>query len=333
MLRLVLIFFTCTLISSAAARDMSLAQIRGELINQEVVVLGQSFSLTSGLFDWHVVTGDVTTGYRHASRDSYAPESIRGTRGIVVSIEQAGSTSTRNAVAEKDAFGDEIGDSRILNPYINVVVRMLADNLLVRTTGYYPSMLGRTLHLASRADSIKKEVEHTLTQLMGKTLYNAGYTSLLDSTLSVRDLLDYNKRTYSRDRNTNNLTPLKVVDAKFLEAENAVVVKVELPDGDLKLLFGSLEHYETKLGYIPTRLQRLNISAEEKIPSRFSARELAAIKNKQIFRGMSQDALYWSWGYPKTSNDWGRGGKQHIYGDSQYVYVQGGTVTDWQTLQ
>lgn len=59
----------------------------------------------------------------------------------------------------------------------------------------------------------------------------------------------------------------------------------------------------------------------------------AAIKESTLFLGMSQDALFWSWGYPEKTNDWGSGGKQYIYSGSQYVYVRAKKVTGWQSLR
>jgi hypothetical protein len=79
-------------------------------------------------------------------------------------------------------------------------------------------------------------------------------------------------------------------------------------------------------------MQRMGIGAEDRIPAKFTSREIAAIKGGKIFAGMSERALYWSWGYPQKTNDWGRGGEQMIYVDSHYVYVRGGVVHDLQTL-
>jgi hypothetical protein len=339
MLRTFLLLTAFLLAPLASAKDLSLDEIRGRLLNQEVVVLGRSFgtgSLSGSLVAWYLVSGDESAGYKKINSNlagSYAPETVRGKRGIVLSVEQAESHLSPKKVGEKDAFGNTIDGSRVMNPYINVVVKMPDGDLLIGTTTYFSIMMGKTLQLASRADLLKKEIEGVLAQLIGKKLYKAGYTKLLDSALSLNDLLNRNKRELSRDDETKNLTPLKVVDAKLLEAENAVVVKVELPDGQTRLLFGELDGYDTKYGYTPTQLQRMEISAEEKIPAKLSPKELAAIKESKIFRGMSEDALYWSWGYSEKSNDWGRGGKQHIYHGSQYVYVDGKTIRDWQSVK
>lgn len=46
-----------------------------------------------------------------------------------------------------------------------------------------------------------------------------------------------------------------------------------------------------------------------------------------------QEALYYSWGYPEKSNDWGRGGKQIIFPGGQNVYLDGKLIRDWQSLR
>ncbi|MDO8347238.1 MAG: hypothetical protein Q7S85_05020 [Rugosibacter sp.] len=338
-LRTILLLATFLVGPLASAKGLSLEEIRGQLLNQEVVVLGSTTSLgalSGSLHDWYFVSGDEATGFKRANgyrEGSYAPETVRGKRGIVVSIEQAESFLSSKKVGEKDAFGNTIDSSRVMNPYINVVVKVLDDGLLIGTTSYYSVMMIKSLRLASRADSMKKEIDGVLARLIGKTLYKTGYTELLDSALSLQDLLDHNKRKLSRDYKTENLTPLKVVDAKFLEAENAVVIKVELPNGAFRLLFGRLDFYDLKGGYKETILERMKISAVERIPSKFSPKEVAAIKAGNIFRGMSKDALYWSWGYSEKTNDWGLGGEQHIYQGNRYVYVDGKVVRDWQSVE
>lgn len=337
MLRIVIFLVASLPLPVANAKDLSLDEIRTQLLSQEVVVLGNSSSgygrMSESLVDWYLVNGNETDGFKRvSSADSHASTSLRGKRGLVISVEEATTFQKSKKAGEKDAFGKPIDNSRIMNPYVQVVVKLADDDVLIETTNYYVNMIGRSIQLASRADTLKKEIEGNLTRLVGKTLYKTGYTKLLDSTLSLKELLERNKRELSPDYETKNLTLLKVVDAKFFEAENAVVVKVELPNRQTRLLFGKLDNYDTRYAYEPT-LFRMEITAEEKIPARFSSRELSAIKESKIFRGMSEDAMFWSWGFAEKTNDWGRGGKQYIYHGSQYVYVDRKTVRDWQSIK
>ena len=65
-------------------------------------------------------------------------------------------------------------------------------------------------------------------------------------------------------------------------------------------------------------------------------KEWQRIKEKKITIGMSQCALYASWGAPaKENRSVGRWGVhiQHMYGDSpdwRYVYTENGKITSWQ---
>ncbi|HAF00409.1 MAG TPA: hypothetical protein DCG63_03855 [Methylophilaceae bacterium] len=68
-------------------------------------------------------------------------------------------------------------------------------------------------------------------------------------------------------------------------------------------------------------------------------REIAAVNNKEIFIGMTECALYASWGSPKRTNrSVSHDGIniQNIYGDYSkyskptYVYTRNGVVTSWQ---
>lgn len=230
-----------------------------------------------------------------------------------------------------DAFGKPIDDSRVMNPKIQVVVKTNDDGVLIGTTGTFGIMNEHYFRLSSRADELKKEMEGNLERLMGKSIYKVAYTKLLDSAISLDDLMDRNKRELATDYQTRNLTPLKIKDAKYLEAENAVVIRVELPSGEPRLLFGKLDRYYAESAYKPSLIERIGISAEEKIPPKLSPREISAIKDGKVFRGMSEDALWWSLGLPEKTNDWGKGGKQYIYPGGLYIYVDGKVVRDWQS--
>lgn len=338
MLRSLIFFCALLLLPVANAKDLSLDEIRTQLLLQEVVVLGNSFGgygpMSESLVDWYFVKGDETNDFiRVSSAYSHVSASLRGKRGLVISVEEATTFLSAKKAGNKDAFGMLIDNSSVMNPYVQVVVKLAEDDALIGTTNYYGNMIGQSIQLVSRAGALKMEIEENLARLIGKKLYKTGYTKLLDSTLSLKELLERNKRELSRDYETKNLTPLNVVDTKFLEAENAVVVKVELPNGQIRLLFGYLNNYDRTYAYKPTLLERMNITAEENIPAKFSSRELSAIREGKVFRGMSEDALYWSWGYAEKTNDWGLGGKQHIYHGSQYVYVEGRAVRDWQSIR
>jgi hypothetical protein len=68
------------------------------------------------------------------------------------------------------------------------------------------------------------------------------------------------------------------------------------------------------------------------MPKISSSAEMEAIKQGSIIQGMSETALAWSMGFPTKESDWGRGGKQLIYGDKFFVYIRDRRVVDWKYL-
>ena len=70
--------------------------------------------------------------------------------------------------------------------------------------------------------------------------------------------------------------------------------------------------------------------------SNFTSKEIRAIKQYQVFIGMSEAALYLSIGEPMRVNETiveGLEQKQCIYGDGIFIYVVNGTVSAYQNLE
>lgn len=193
--------------SLVRADELSLDEVRGRLLNQEVVVLGSSHS--SGpvpvMVDWYLVSHDEVEGYRRINllyANSHAPRTVRGKRGVVVSIEEAKNFSRAKMVGERDVFGSSVSVSDAKNPYVSVVVKLLEDDLLVGVTDYYGSMVRKNIRMVYEAEVRKKEIERTLSQLVGKELYKTGYTKLFDSVLSLKILSDHSERGFYPYRST-----------------------------------------------------------------------------------------------------------------------------------
>ncbi len=327
------IFLLIVLSSMASAKELSLIEIREKLINQNVLIIRGR-----GGNEWYLGASDQASGYRklnlHAFR-SDASDAVLGKHGIVISVEQVESNRRASTVGDRDVFGKIVGETRVINPYIDVAVKLADEDVIIITRTYYSTLIDNCLRLASEAEVMKKEIENELSSKIGRTLYKTGFTELLDSTASLDELLNIDKRATLGDRKTKNLTALKIVEAKFLEGDNAIVISVILPDGDKKILFGKLDFYDfknEKVLFKRTIFQKMDISAEEKIPAKFSSREISSIKAGEIFKGMSEDALYWSWGYPLKTNDYGSGGQQLIYKGGQYVYIKSKFVSNWQSM-
>lgn len=345
-LKLHLLWLVVVLCSFANARDLTLENIRRELDGQHVMILGDAFppvapaferytpEIANKLVDWFRVDGTPETGFQRSKGvGDRAPISIRGQTAQIVRIEETRSVLETRTPGGTDVFGKPIVEGAVKNPYITVVVQMADGSTHYGATGYYNTLVGRTLQLMSRIERNRAQIGGYLESLRGKTLYKLGYTQIYRPDAALSDLLSYSRRTLAREYGVENLTSMKVVDSKYLEAENAAVLKVSLPSGATQLLFGDLQFYDSEYSYPVSQLERMGIRAVERIPPKFTSRELASIRKGEIFRGMSEDALYASWGYSTKTNDWGRGGKQHIYGTSQYVYITNGVISDWQSLR
>jgi hypothetical protein len=84
---------------------------------------------------------------------------------------------------------------------------------------------------------------------------------------------------------------------------------------------------------VQTFFERVIGSLLEEIPSSLTKKDLDAIRSGTIYRGMKEEAVEYTMGFPDKENDWGTGGKQLIYGKSFLVYVnRQETVVDWQSL-
>lgn len=320
---------------------LSFDSIRSKLLNQVILTYdGENYSsqprdaLTS-MGNWMIAKKISESGYKLSipgTAFSSPAIPIVGKTALVLSVELS-SAVENDGPNRIDMFGKAVELTKALDPEVTVVAQLEDGDKLIGVTGRFSSIYGRSLMLPPDAARLKNDVHSYITSKIGSTIYNVRYTELLPPSLDINEIVSYSIRKEKRDRETPNLLPLKVIDAMYLDSDNAVVLKVALPSGEARLIFGSLEHYYLKRDYKPTQFERMNISALEKSALRFTRSEMDAIKKRNIFRGMSRDALWASWGYEDKSNDWGIGGEQKIFHGSIFVYLKNNSVRDWQMLQ
>lgn len=333
---LCVLVFLCACVPSLA-RDLNLGQIREKFLDTDIVVSGPSFadsgSLANLLADWIWMEPDSAGGFKRQSNlNLNVPNSFRGARGKIVAIEPT-KESVNVGGGQVDAFGRPIDYSRLVNPEVLVVVKLAGREDHIGTRGVITAMAPSRFFPAEDFASTRAAMEKVLEALQGKTIYNNGNTVLLDVTISLADLEQPGRRDGARDRSSPNLMPLQVLESRILDAQNAVILKVRMADGQERVVFGDLTYYELRKGPEFTPLERMGLHVHTSIPKRFSAQEMKAIRDKTIFTGMSEAGLFWSWGYPDKINDYGRGGKQYVYGTSQYVYVSNKLVRNFQAIR
>ena len=201
------IFLLIIFSSMASAKELSLIEIRERLINQNVLIIrGRNGN------EWYLGKGDQASGYGKFNPHAFqsdASDAVLGKHGIVISVEQVESSRRASTVGDKDVFGKIVGESRVINPYIDVAVKLADEDVIIITRTYYSTLTNDCLRIASEAEVMKKEIENELSLKIGKTLYKTGFTALLDSTASLEELLNNDKRATLRDRKAKNLTALK----------------------------------------------------------------------------------------------------------------------------
>lgn len=79
--------------------------------------------------------------------------------------------------------------------------------------------------------------------------------------------------------------------------------------------------------------EKIKVKIDSPSGDEFTKNELELIAAKKVSIGMSEAALVRSWGRPNKINKSGHGAAQWIYDHSQYVYVENGVVTNWQSSE
>lgn len=305
------------------AGDFNLGQIREKLVNQPVRISGRL--LLGGVDNWARVQRQSDSSAKFGRSDRL-PADYAFAKGNVVSVELA---DTR--VVTKDAFGKDIDFSKVKDPYVNVIVK-LADGTEVGTTAYEYAFHGNTLQLIEEAERTRRDIEAILAKLDGKSLYLPMYQHVYPNTVAFDDLLRVIPSTAPLPFDeVPRATPLKIIETKYLDGYNRALIRIALPNGNEGIMVGTTDAFYLKREYKPSDLDRLGFNAEQSM-SKFTPREITAIKNVEFFKGMSQSALYWSVGLPTKENDYGRGGKQLVFATGLIVYTQNDRVTSYQHL-
>lgn len=299
---------------SDSTRDMTLAEVRARILGKKVVVGGEVAAVFSphdkNLMAWSY--GE-RKGDRYAEIDAIKrrlPESYLGKEADVVAVQLNSIELER--VSKPNALGEVTSEDSIINPYCDVVVR-LADGVIAIHTSY-PSLFFsdfvRPFRLKSAQDDRAATINRQLPSIIGKTVYAAGFSKIFQPTAAVEDLTpDSSQRVFDIPR----LRPLKITAAKYNEVHDLIILKLKSDEGGEYLTSSKLTtrssdqrpFLEQAAGSPPASL--LTSLAD------FTPRELSAVRDAEIYEGMSKDVLYYILGFPEKENNWGRGLKQLVY--------------------
>ena len=104
------------------------------------------------------------------------------------------------------------------------------------------------------------------------------------------------------------LEPLTITKAKYLPDPNAVLFKLSLPNGSEAIAY-TPSTYPTFDDSNRDFLSRMSGTLLTSVPKELTPREVQSIKERSLFRGMSDDSVDYAIGLKDSENDWGRGGK------------------------
>jgi hypothetical protein len=327
-LRLLVVLFSLTLACApgTAQKSETLGAVKQKYLKKEVTLIGPEMDVETALpvlSAWFV--GSESSGYYHADLETQLPASYKGKVAVVVAIQLHDEPSNGERT---NALGEPINLDNTVNPYLDLVVKFDDGKVAMGTA--YPSTISDEMRFASEQNALAEELAVKLPSIVGKPAFACSYSQLYQSSSTLDELLG----AHSKQKEIEDvpyLTPLKISAAKYYQALDAVVLKVIMPDGTEALTISSGEQLTDKSQPFVDRVSGFLLG---EIPKKFTPREIAAIKKQTIFHGMSRDALYCAMGFPASTNDWGRGGKQLVYSSTLMVYLDNQkNVVDWQSLE
>jgi hypothetical protein len=333
---------------TAGGRDWTLADFRHSYLNQRILILqGNNVAGGGSLGGWQPVKqgkdGSFKTDYKGAFIDfRYKDQTPR----IVAIRESSGGGMEVPKEGQKNALGETLSDSDIVNPYVDVFVQF-DDGQIAKYTNFVSLIRGRSIKyfdldsdlwdtefmLVADRDAHAQIVARNLPSTIGQRVYAVHDSMLFGPDISPAELLDMTSRQKKQARDVPLLTPMTIVAAKYNDRYDFIVWKLRLDNGREVIAASRYRDEDvSKNGNDNSFLGRSMSSLLLKIPSNLTSQEIEAIRSRKIFRGMSRQAVYYSWGVTKENN-YGSGGKQLVYGENQFVYLDNsGIVTDWQSL-
>jgi hypothetical protein len=340
--------------ANAAQKDgTTLRQFREKYLNQRIIILKD----TLGQFiDWEPLQKTRHGSFEHG-KGAFLDMRYKDQTATIVAIEEYHSALDTQPKDQKNALGEVLSNDDKINPYVKIVAQF--EDGQFATLNDYPSLLlhgmKRSLQgeevfdddnwesglmLVSERDRHKEILSKLLPSAIGQKLYAVHDSMLFPLDFTSADLLDMSKRELKQLEFHDSallLTPLTVTAATYNDRYDFIAWKLRSDDGRECM---TVSRYRD--GRNGSLLERTIASGTPRfmsnalflrIPSGLTPREIDAISHRKIFRGMSHQAVIYSWGKGKE-NDYGRGGKQLVYDDGhQLVYLDSeGKVTDWQDL-
>jgi hypothetical protein len=317
-------FQKAIILSVAVANLACIAEAQSTLGSIKRKYIGQKVVLVQA---WH----NATFNQGRYESDWNSVTDTTGKMGSVIAIQL-----DRIETPKVNALGQKVDADDTVDPYFDIVVRLESGTLVL--TSAYPSTISDECKMAADADDIEREMATSLPGVIGKDVYATGFSRLfkVDSTLEEMKLEKAAQRIPIDE--IPLLVPLKITAAKFEPISTTVILKVRLPDGTEALSEEGGESLITKVDAISGRpipfLERISGLLSTGIPEGLTSQEIAAIKKRTIFRGMSTSAMWFALGNEEQENDWGTGGKQFIFASGHLMVYTNHQhkIVNWQNL-
>ena len=341
-----------------ASSELSLRQFRQMFLNQRILILKGSMipdpraflrklrnekdaEQGGSLGGWQPMKQGADGSFMNDfDKGAFIPYKYKDQTPKVIDIRE-NAVSEQAKEGQKNALGETVTDNDIVNPSVRINVQFddgqLAEyssivSLIMDQQSYSPDHWDMEFMLASVRDAHAETMKRNLQSTVGQKVYAVHDSLLFAPDITPEDLLDLGKRETKRLDDVALLSPMTIVAANYNDRYDFVVWKLRLDDGREIISAARYQDDLGETGNAPSFLRRATGTLLLNVPPRLTAQEISAIRGRKIFRGMSGQALFYSWGAGRE-NDYGRGGKQLVYG-SQFVYLDtNGRVTDWQTVR
>lgn len=301
--------------AAAQAQDrIPLKDFRAKFVNQRISV---NPNFTNGTYaflgDWTFVKEK--KGLYESQKN--IPASYVGRTGVIIAIQ-----APRPGLYQPPS--PQTDDTYV--KYADAIVKLDTGELVATTV--YTLQTGTAASdsfvLLSVREQHKKDAVALAQKLRGKSLYLTRLTKVYDMGLTTANIQTIKEGVgYSEAviHDVPLLTPLPVVDLRYSEKLDFMLVALELP-GNRKALYvpGCIEDSLTESKYGCASLA---------MPAFLSEEEVSAIRAGKVFVGMSEIALYMAMGFPVKTNASAAGLTQLVY-HTAYVYLDKKKVAEIQ---
>jgi hypothetical protein len=307
--------------------EKTLGELRSEYLGKRIVL--RKSNTTSCVAGLHLT--ECLVGWHHAERQR---ERYAENFGEPIEASYAAQTPTVIAIQlartlDHTAFGDTLSEDETKNPYVDVVVQF-NNGQIALGTNYFSCFedpdCPHSFELASLKEQRAVYLAKALPGVVGRNLYAVAESKIFELNADTEELTRADS-VFTLDA-IPYLEPLRIVDARYNRTIDRVLLKLELPDHNFGIA-ASRYHGDSGVDILDAIAGKFLTA----VPKGLTAEELKAIQKHELFRGMTRDALLLSWGSPSKENNWGRGGNQLVYNDTEYVYLDSANmVTEWQKL-